>query len=288
MALIDRIRAVQQRSPASFTSFTIDGEIVGFLPMDLAKQLCDVFPASILLEDGELTFQSSVADFDTRSTVLADVSDFFLRDGLMPKPRNEPYPIKNHWNQSPFANLERNASIPLGLITYGVNLHAWTLDQTGHQLLWVGKRSLDKQTEPGKLDHIAAGGQPAMLGLHENMIKEAEEEASVPAQLARMCRPVGSISGHYHGEFCRRFIHYNFDLELPGDFQPQPLDGEVESFTLMSPQKVIEFLRSGYHFDLESAVAIIDWLIRHGHIHAENEPDFDQVESGLKADLFTL
>ena len=288
MALIDRIRAVQQRSPASFSPFAIDGEIVGFLPRDLAKQLCDVFSTSFSINDGQLVFLQAVTDFEARSLVLANISDFFLAEGLMPKPRNELYPIKNNWNQKPFAELERNASIPLGLITYGVNLHAWTLNEAGQQLLWVGKRSLNKQTEPGKLDHLAAGGQPAHLGLHENMIKEAEEEASVPVHLAKMCKSAGSVSGHYHGQFCRRFIHYNFDLELPAEFLPKPMDGEVENFELMPPHEVIDLLRSGYHFDLESGVAVIDWLIRHGHVHAENEPDFDLVESGLRADLFTL
>ena len=158
----------------------------------------------------------------------------------------------------------------------------------GEQLLWVGKRSLDKQTEPGKLDHIAAGGQPAALGLYENMVKEAEEEASMPPELAHNCKPVGPVIGHYHEEHCRRFIHYNFDLEVPSDFQPKPLDGEVESFTLMSPAQVLELLRDGYHFDIESAIGVIDWLVRHGHVHAENEHDFDAVLQGLRADLFRL
>ena len=288
MPLIDRIRAIQARSPEAFTTFRIAGETVGFIQLELAHDLFDKFRTYFDFQDSELSLKSALSDFQSRSKALEAVSDYFLSVGLMPPPRNEFYPIKNHWNQQPFAQLERNASIPLGLITYGVNLNAWTVNDRGEKLLWVGQRSLHKQTEPGKLDHIAAGGQPAHLGLHENMIKEAQEEASVPPELATNCIPVGAVSGHYHGQHCRRFIHYNFDLELPGDFEPTPLDGEVDNFTLMLPHDVIDTLRTSDDFDLESAVAIIDWLIRHGFIHAENEPDFDEIVTGLHTNLSAI
>ena len=288
MALFDRIQAVQQRSPGSFIPFRIENETVGFLPTDLAWRLSTTFDQALAFENDCLVFCSLVSDFEGRSAVLAEISDFFLENKLMPNPRNELYPIKNNWNQTPFALLERNASIPLGLVTYGVNLNAWTIDTKGEKLLWVGKRSLQKQTEPGKLDHIAAGGQPAHISLHANMVKEAEEEASIPQELARLCKPVGAVVGHYHDEYCRRFIHYDFDLELPREFQPKPLDGEVENFQLMSPEQIIHLLRTSDEFDLESTIAIIDWLIRHGFVHAENEPDFDHIYAGLRADLFRL
>ena len=288
MAMIDRIRAVQQRSPASFTPFVVADQIFGFVNQRVTGHLLGNFPEYFSLIKGSLVLLPGSSSFDERSEALAAVTLYFIEQDLIPKPRNELYPIKNHWNQVPVAELERNSSIPLGLVTYGVNLHAWITNQDDKQLLWVGKRSLDKQTEPGKLDHIAAGGQPATLGLYENMVKEAEEEASLPPYLAKKCRPVGPVIGNYHEEHCRRFIHYNFDLEVPPEFQPKPLDGEVESFSLMPPEQVIELLRDGYHFDIESAIGVIDWLVRHGHIHAENEPDFDEVFQGLRADLFTL
>jgi hypothetical protein len=288
MSLLDRVRAVQKRSPDAFTSLAI-GEIqVGFVATTLADELVREFADYFNTDQNGLVLFSSLRGFDSRSKAFADVAPYLLKNGWMAKPRGELYPIKNHWNQTPFAALERTASFPFGLITYGVNLHAWTKDEHGKTLLWVGKRALTKPTEPGKLDHIAAGGQPIKLGLHENMVKEAGEEAGIPYELATQCRFTGSVSGHYHGDLCRRFIHYNFDLELPPEFQPQPMDGEVENFRLMSPDEVIELLRSGYHFDLETAIAIIDWLIRHGFIHAENEPDFEEIYAGMRADLFNL
>jgi hypothetical protein len=43
-------------------------------------------------------------------------------------------------------------------------------------------------------DHIVAGGQPSDLTPTENIIKECEEEASIPLELARTAKPVGAVS----------------------------------------------------------------------------------------------
>jgi len=43
-------------------------------------------------------------------------------------------------------------------------------------------------------DHIVAGGQPHGLSPTANIIKECEEEASIPLELARTLKPVGAVS----------------------------------------------------------------------------------------------
>ena len=47
--------------------------------------------------------------------------------------------------------------------------------------MWIGRRARDKPTFPGMLDNFVAGGQPIGIGLMDNLIKEAAEEAGVPA-----------------------------------------------------------------------------------------------------------
>ena len=46
--------------------------------------------------------------------------------------------------------------------------------------LWVARRAADKALDPGKLDHLVAGGVPAGLTPGRRLIKEAEEEAAIP------------------------------------------------------------------------------------------------------------
>ena len=58
--------------------------------------------------------------------------------------------------------------------------------------LWVGRRAAHKQLDPGKLDHIVAGGVPAGLTPWETLLKEAEEEAAIPPELAGGAAPVGA------------------------------------------------------------------------------------------------
>lgn len=288
MALIDRIQAVQHRLPEQFVRLTIGGEQVGFPSAVLADRLASELPGVLVRNGADIALSSQSGDFDAATASLKAVKDYLETHALMLPPRHEPYAVRNSWGDDAIALIERNATMPLGMVSYGVNLNAWTVDDSGNQLLWVGRRSMSKQTEPGKLDHVAAGGQPYGIGLRENIIKEAGEEAGIPPTLACKSIPTGAVSGHYHGAICRRFIHYNFDLALPRSFEPRPVDGEVDAFTACAPEEVIEALRDGYHFDLESAISVIDWLIRHGHVHAENEPDFDAVLSGLRADLFKL
>ncbi len=58
--------------------------------------------------------------------------------------------------------------------------------------VWVARRAADKLLDPGKLDHIVAGGVPAGLTPAETLVKEAAEEAAIPASLAAQAVPVGS------------------------------------------------------------------------------------------------
>lgn len=46
----------------------------------------------------------------------------------------------------------------------GVHINGYVTLPDGSKELWVAKRSSTKPTWPGKLDHIAAGGQPHGLG----------------------------------------------------------------------------------------------------------------------------
>jgi isopentenyldiphosphate isomerase len=109
--------------------------------------------------------------------------------------------------------------------------------------MWVAKRSMSKQTNPGLLDNIVGGGLPHGLSPRENMIKECTEEAAIPHDLASSAQAVGVIAFHLNAE--RGIVpetDYVFDLELPDTFQPIPADGEVEAFFLWSMDEVCDGL----------------------------------------------
>src|SRR3546814_5850627 len=106
----------------------------------------------------------------------------------------------------------------------------------------------------------------------ENVIKEAAEEASVPAALAALARPVGA--GRYiceRTEGLRNDVAFCFDLALPADFRPQPNDGEVESFSLWPMAEVLERLRGSDDFKFNVALVNLHFALRHGVLSPDSE-----------------
>jgi hypothetical protein len=59
-----------------------------------------------------------------------------------------------------------------------------------------------------------------------------------------------------------------FDLELPADFAPRPVDGEVEAFVCMPVASVIESLAGEDPWKPTSALVVVDFLLRHGALDA--------------------
>ena len=87
------------------------------------------------------------------------------------------------------ATVNRNAAPYLGLDSVGVHLLCYVRHATqddninntdGNSIsLWLAQRSENKSQYPLSWDPTVAGGQPYGISLHENMIKEAYEEAGI-------------------------------------------------------------------------------------------------------------
>ena len=155
------------------------------------------------------------------------------------------------------------------------------VEKDGRLYMWVGKRSLTKQTGPGKLDQMVAGGQPAGISLMDNLIKECAEEAAIPRALAVKAKPIGAVSyTTRRKEGLRRDVLFNYDLAVPADFEPRNTDGEIESFRLYPIDEVAEIVRDTDRFKFNCAVIVIDFLIRHGVIEPDH-PDYLAMLKGL-------
>lgn len=107
-------------------------------------------------------------------------------------------------------------------------------------------------------------------GINETAVKEAAEEASVPANLVSGLIPAGCVSFLFESE---RGIFPNtefvFDLELPIEFVPTNADGEVQAFELLPADQCLEKVFSP-EFKTTSCPVVLDFLIRRGVITAEN------------------
>lgn len=61
---------------------------------------------------------------------------------------------------------------------------------------------------------------------------------------------------------------YCYDLELPADFIPKPVDGEVERFDLRPVEWVVEKVVEGTEYKPNCNLVLIDFFVRYEHLRA--------------------
>ncbi len=183
--------------------------------------------------------------------------------------RHENFDVRAAVEGPVVAVLDRGALPDFGVIGVGVHLNGLVRRQDGLHL-WVAKRAADKKLDPGKLDHLVAGGVPAGLTPYETLLKEAEEEAALPAAVCAGAVLAGRFAYNMERpEGLRRDVVYAYDIELPEDFRPLPADGEVESFALWPLADVYEAVSGSDEFKFNVNLVLIDLFIRHGLVTGE-------------------
>lgn len=281
MALLDRIHDVNRALPGrDYFRLWVNDSAVGFVDTQLLDDLDSVlFTINTTKRRIDMRFATPArADFE-----LA-VEDFFkahFTKHRLTGWRNERYAVGERFGDAPLFLLERAALSYLGITGHGVHINGY-IEKPDGLYMWIAKRSPTKPTSPGKLDQIAAGGQPYGISLLDNVIKECEEEASIPRHLAQNAIPVSATSYWYDLApiGMRPDVIFNYDLKLPADFTPQVNDNEVDSFTLYAMPELLERLAATQDFKFNSAVVIIDFAIRHGLINAEH-PDYLALQEGM-------
>jgi 8-oxo-dGTP pyrophosphatase MutT (NUDIX family) len=279
MSLIDHIHRCQSADMGRFLPWRIDTQRAGWVRRDVAERLAG-YPTVFSVDDAGVRLKSHLANFDHRSAAVGDVTRDLYESGIFTGWRGEWFPVLARFGDAPLLRLERSAVPVFGVHGYGVHMNGYVRDG-GRIKLWVGKRADNRPIEPGKLDHLVAGGISLGLGVMECLVKECEEEASLPAALARQARPVGAIRYRMeHQGWLRNDTLFVYDLELPADFTPRNNDGEIAGFRLMELEEVREILASGQDFKFNVALVAIDFLIRHGHL-SPGEPDYSDLALGL-------
>ncbi|KAH9984843.1 NUDIX hydrolase domain-like protein [Russula vinacea] len=166
-------------------------------------------------------------------------------------------------------SMERAACALFGVVTYGVHM-------TFPVRVWVPRRAATKPTYPGMLDNSVAGGIPGGTSAFDSLVKEAAEEASLDPQLVRKrARAVGAVSYYRRttSGWLQPEVQHVYDMRLePGEVRLAPMDGEVESFKLMSIDEVVS---------CPYCKVLIDFLVRHGYLTPENEPRYLEINQRL-------
>lgn len=173
------------------------------------------------LRESYVTFHDNLKTQEERTESVNTSLKVLGENGVIPGWRNEMYPVVNAFGAKPFFNLERAAVPYFGTKAYGVHINGFSVDFHGKMHLWVARRSKTKQTFPGMLDNVVAGGQPVGLSCKDNVIKECDEEAGIPREIAERAISVSAVSYEdVESSRLKRDVLFCYDLELPYDFKP--------------------------------------------------------------------
>lgn len=155
---------------------------------------------------------------------------------------------------------------------------------------WIARRSAAKSTYPSMLDQAVAGGVARGEMPFECIVREAGEEAGLsPKRVRDNAVATGTVSWFNISDekaggevgLMNPGVLYTYDLEVPGtevDFEA--VEGDISKFSLMGLHDVLTALRQG-QFKPSCAMVMLDFLIRHGLVTAENEPDYGEIISRL-------
>lgn len=176
--------------------------------------------------------------------------------------RGERFDVRATPCAPPLATIDRGALPWFGIEAQGVHVNGLVARPDGLHI-WVGRRAASRLMDPGKLDHIIAGGIAAGSTPAETLIKEGHEEAGLPADILRTAEPAGIVSyTTQRPEGLRRDHLHCYDLWLPDGVVPVPQDGEAAEFMLWPLERVIRTLEETDAFKFNVALVLIDLLGR--------------------------
>lgn len=241
--------------PGNRLAFRIGAEQVGWVLPDVAATLTGL--ADIRQDETGLVLEAA----DRLPAIGRTMSD----RGLC-RWRDEAFDVRAQPDGPVLAQVDRGCLVALGMMSQGIHLDGVVRAPDGLHV-WIAKRSASKALDPGKLDHLVAGGIPAGLSPWQTLLKEAAEEAALPAALAGRACDVGRFAyAMERPEGLRRDIIHCYEVELPADWVPHPADGEVEGFSLMPLDALVAAVREGTTFKFNVAPVLIRLFLRHGAI----------------------
>ena len=270
-AIVARLSAALDVAAPPRVRLVVDGVALGRLDGARAARLAafrDVFD----VRADRVTFVAALRDAASRTAAIAQVAQALRHDGALAAWRDERYAVATTFDAPPAFTLERGAARWFGMRTYAAHVNGH-VDAGGEASLWFARRSATKAVDPGMLDNLVGGGIAAGERVADTVIREAWEEAGIPAPLAARARPCGAVRVHrtvddgWQDETV--FVH---DLALPPDFVPAPQDGEAldhRRVPLVAAATLLAQASGPDQVTVDASLVALDFLLRHGAFGAD-------------------
>ena len=192
------------------------------------------------------------------SQTMRTLADRMRQGGFIPGWRNEEFAFIDAQGHALF-QVERAAFRTFGLKSMASHINGYT--ESGQ--IWLGRRSENKQIDPGKLDNVSAGGISADETPWVCASRELWEEAGIPKAIASAIQPAGRMEMRrptpplgFHAESL-----FVYDLLLPGNLLPTNRDGEVAGFIAVSYGEAAARILAD-EFTADAALVTADFILR--------------------------
>ena len=263
-----------------YRPLVVDGNAVGWLDDVRAKKLTK-YRRVFCVEPTRVAFDAKLVDAPARSAAIADVSRSLRDERELPAWRDELYAVAPAFDAAPAFALERGAARWFGVRTWAAHVNGIT-GKDAKIRMWLARRSADKAVDPGLLDNLVGGGIAAGMRVDQTVVKEAWEEAGIPAGVARRARPAGALHiRRVVADGLQRETIFVHDLALAPDFRPANQDGEAHDHRLVELAQAAQLIAVTYGGDevtVDASLVILDFLLRHGAI-APDAPHYVALEA---------
>ncbi|GJQ85931.1 hypothetical protein Trydic_g21780 [Trypoxylus dichotomus] len=277
-------------APKNYKRFTVDGVHLGLVRPQVAKVLLK-YPDVFEISPDQVSLSKTLDNYDKRSFAVENVLKRLKAErkfAVLAGWRNEYYDVKAAFDSPPLLRMDRSSTCLFGIKNYGINLNGYVKHPTLGLCLWLQKRSLKKERWPGYWDTMVGGGISSGQTVKETVLKESAEEASISSDFHREIVSVGTVGCFYESdEGIFPNTAFVFDLELPLDFIPRNIDGEVDSFDLVPAEECLRIIERG-NFKKTVVNVAVDFCIRHSIITPDNHPCYVGIVEMLHVQLQTL
>ncbi|HVF62941.1 MAG TPA: DUF4743 domain-containing protein, partial [Casimicrobiaceae bacterium] len=195
-AILNRVvqRLSRELAPPStrLHPFVVDGRTAGWLNDTRAWRAAlfdDVFERT----SSGLWLRPAIDGPEARTAALESVARALAGEGLLTAWRDERYAVAAAAGDPPLFYLERAAARFFGIATRAVHVNATTA-RDGMTAMWIARRSPHKSIDAGLLDNLVGGGIAADAAIESTLVKEAWEEAGIPAAVASSARRAGCVA----------------------------------------------------------------------------------------------
>ncbi|KAH8156632.1 hypothetical protein CIB48_g11614 [Xylaria polymorpha] len=232
-----------------------DNTVLGYMPASAVNRLLAV-PESlrgpVVVDEPAQTVHAFEQATEPERTAAVGAVMQYWRDNntfdVLRGWRDELWPVYGNDTEVLYS-AERSGIGILGVARYGVHMTGYVRDAAAPYgiRIWVPRRAPNKSTYPGMLDNTVAGGLMTGEDPFECIVREADEEASLPEDLMRARAKFTGMATFIHvtderagGEAGQIYpeTQWVYDIELPTDQRPTPKDGEVAEFYLWTVDEI--------------------------------------------------